>query len=113
MSCRRRRQARRPSAPSRRPRSARCCARAASASTRRGEPALDVEAEVARLLAPQERATRDPGIELEVRQLVIARNERRSRQGLEQLDVDAEVARTLEELGAIAPPLANGPTSRV
>jgi hypothetical protein len=67
---------------------------------RRGEPELDIEAEVARLLAPQERATRDPGIELEVRQLVIARNERRSRQGLEQLDVDAEVIRTLEELGA-------------
>ena len=34
----------------------------------------------------------------EVRQLVVARNERRLRQGLEELDVDAEVARTLEEL---------------
>jgi hypothetical protein len=67
---------------------------------RRGEPALDIEAEVARLLAPAQRATRDPGIELEVRQLVIARNERRSRQGLEQLDVESEVARTLQELGA-------------
>jgi hypothetical protein len=65
---------------------------------RRGEPALDIEAEVARLLAPGERATRDPGIELEVRQLVIARNERRSRQGLEQLDVESEVVRTLQEL---------------
>jgi hypothetical protein len=29
---------------------------------------------------------------------VIARNERRRRQGLEPLDVDAEVARALEEL---------------
>ena len=33
-----------------------------------------------------------------MRQLVIARNERRRRQGLEELDVDSEVARTLEEL---------------
>jgi hypothetical protein len=65
---------------------------------RRGEPALDIDAELARLLAPAQRASRDPGIELEVRQLVIARNERRSRQGLEQLDVEAEVQRTLSEL---------------
>ena len=35
----------------------------------------------------------------EVRQLVIARNERRVRQGLEPVDVDAEVKRTLAELG--------------
>jgi hypothetical protein len=40
------------------------------------------------------------GLTEEVRQLVIARNERRVRQGLEPLDVNAEVARTLEELGA-------------
>lgn len=64
----------------------------------RGEPALDIDAEVARLLGPVEHTGHDPGIELEVRQLVIARNERRSRQGLEQLDVEAEVRRTLEEL---------------
>jgi hypothetical protein len=36
--------------------------------------------------------------ELEVRQMVIARNERRLRQGAEPLDVEAEVARTLAEL---------------
>ena len=40
----------------------------------------------------------DPGLVEEVRQLVVARNERRARQGLEPLDVEAEIARTLEEL---------------
>jgi hypothetical protein len=71
----------------------------------RGEPALDIDAEVARLLgganpgasAPTTRG-HDPGLEREVRQLVQARNERRERQGLDALDVDAEVARTLDEL---------------
>ncbi len=68
---------------------------------RRGEPALDVDAEVARLSAaaaapPQ----RDQGIAEEVLQLVVARNERRERQGLEPLDIEAEVARTLAELEA-------------
>jgi hypothetical protein len=67
---------------------------------RRGEPALDVEAEVQRLLGGQAepRATADPELVEEVRQLVHARNERRRRQGLEPLDVDAEVERTLQEL---------------
>ncbi len=66
---------------------------------RRGEPALDVDAEVARLLAvAPRRSDHDATLVEEVRQLVIARNERRLRQGLEELDVDAEVARTLEEL---------------
>jgi hypothetical protein len=35
-----------------------------------------------------------------VRQLVVARNERRVRQGLGPLDVDAEVTRTLAEMDA-------------
>ena len=66
---------------------------------RRGEPAVDVDAEVARLLAVAPAAkSHDAALEEEVRQLVIARNERRQRQGLEELDVDSEVARTLEEL---------------
>jgi len=66
---------------------------------RRGEPALDVDAELARLLAPAAGAPEhDAGLLDEVRQLVVARNERRARQGLEALDVEAEVARTLEEL---------------
>ncbi len=66
----------------------------------RGEPALDVDAEVARLLGgePTRGPAHDPGVEREVRQLVLARNERRARQGLDTLDVDAEVARTLDEL---------------
>lgn len=66
----------------------------------RGEPALDVDAEVARLLAPATAPgpVHDAGLEREVRQLVLARNERRARQGLEPLDVDAEVTRTLDEL---------------
>jgi hypothetical protein len=64
----------------------------------RGEPALDIEAEVARLLAPAEHSGHEPGLTVEVRQLVIARNERRGRQGLDPLDVEAEVERTLAEL---------------
>lgn len=69
---------------------------------RRGQPALDVEAELARLLDAEQggRASNshDPELEAEVRQLVLARNERRIRRGQEPLDVDAEIARTLEEL---------------
>jgi hypothetical protein len=65
---------------------------------RAGKPALDIDAEVARLLAPDQPPATDPGLADEVRQLVVARNERRVRQGLEPLAVEAEVARTLEEL---------------
>jgi hypothetical protein len=63
----------------------------------RGEPALDIEAEVARLLVPAATG-HDPGLEEEVREMVMAKNERRARQGLEPLDVAAEVERTLAEL---------------
>jgi hypothetical protein len=66
---------------------------------RRGEPGLDIDAELERLLAPAgESSQRDATLVEEVRQLVVARNERRVRQGLSELDVEAEVARTLEEL---------------
>ena len=66
---------------------------------RSGQPGLDIDAEVARLLAPEEaRGQHDAGLVEEVRQMVVARNERRTRRGLEPLDVDSEVARTLEEL---------------
>ena len=68
---------------------------------RRGEPALDIDAEVARLLAPASgtsSSSHDAGLVEEVRQLVVARNERRVRQGLQPLDVDREVSRTLQEL---------------
>lgn len=64
----------------------------------RGEPALDIDAEVAKLLAPMQSAGHDPGLMTEVRQLVVARNERRERKGLEPLDVEQEVQRTLAEL---------------
>jgi hypothetical protein len=64
----------------------------------RGEPALDVEAEVAKLLGPAQGAGEDAGLRTEVRQLVVARNERRERKGLEPLDVEQEVQRTLAEL---------------
>jgi len=68
---------------------------------RRGGEALDIDAEVARLLAPAAAGTAgsDPGLVEEVRQMVIARNERRVRQGQEPLDVESEVQRTLQELG--------------
>jgi len=69
---------------------------------RRGEPPLDVDAEVARLTAvePSRAPRRDEELVQEVLQLVVARNERRERKGLEPLDIEAEVARTLAELGA-------------
>ncbi len=69
---------------------------------RSGQPALDVDAEVARLLGEDRDGRtsnpRDPELLAEVRQLVLARNERRIRQGMDPLDVDVEVARTLDEL---------------
>ena len=40
----------------------------------------------------------DAGLLTEVRQLVVARNERRERKGLEPLDIENEVQRTLAEL---------------
>jgi hypothetical protein len=62
----------------------------------RGEPALDIEAELADLTGS---AATDPGLREEVRQLVVARNERRERQGKPPLDVEAEVERQLRSLG--------------
>ncbi len=71
---------------------------------RRGEPALDVDAEVAQLMAAQPASVgHDPGIAEEVLQLVVARNERRERQGLEPLDIEAEVARTMAEMNQLEP----------
>ena len=64
---------------------------------RSGKPALDIDAELARLLAPQQRS-HDAGLIEEVRQLVTARNERRARKGMQELDVDKEIQRTLQEL---------------
>lgn len=65
----------------------------------RGEAAIDVEAEVERLLAPERgAATADPALYEEVRSLVVARNERRLRQGKRPLELEAEVERQLREL---------------
>ena len=64
---------------------------------RNGKPALDIEEELAKLLAPQQ-GIHDAALVAEVRQLVTARNERRVRQGMDPLDVEAEVKRTLQEL---------------
>lgn len=61
---------------------------------RRGEVALDIDAEVARLTRPAP----DAALAEEVRQLVIARNERRARAGEPALDVEAEVERRMAYL---------------
>lgn len=80
----------------------------------RGEQPLDVESELERLVAEQESSdaaggktgavtsppppSEDNALREEVRQLVVARNERRQRQGKEPLDVETEVDRQLREL---------------
>jgi|SRR5215212_630006 len=67
----------------------------------RGRAALDVDAEVEKLLAEGSSGPglgRDRALREEVRQLVVARNERRQRQGKEPLDVEREIERQLREL---------------
>jgi hypothetical protein len=64
---------------------------------RQGKDALDVDAEVERILRPSAPVA-DAGLRAEVRQLVVARNERRARQGKPPLDVEAEVERQLRDL---------------
>ena len=61
----------------------------------RGEDAVDVEAELARLTAPAV----DPALREEIRELVIARNSRREAKGQPPLDVDAEIERQIRDLG--------------
>jgi len=67
----------------------------------RGEPALDIDAEVEKLLSA-DTSNRplgaDRGLREEVRGLVIARNERRERSGKVPLDVESEIDRQLAEL---------------
>jgi hypothetical protein len=62
----------------------------------RGEPTVDVEAELAELTRPA--AATDPEILEEVRTLVQARNARRIARGKEPLDVEAEIARQIRDL---------------
>jgi hypothetical protein len=73
---------------------------------RQGQEPVDIDAELARLTEPvqddhspgSDDASHNAGLSEEVRQLVVARNERRVRKGEEPLDVEAEVQRTLREL---------------
>jgi hypothetical protein len=67
----------------------------------KGREALDVDAEVEKLLAADTGGGRlggDRELREEIRQLVVARNERRQRQGKEPLDVETEIERQLREL---------------
>jgi|SRR5215208_6209182 len=67
----------------------------------RGRKALDVDAEVEKLLATERGGSglgEDRALREEIRQLVVARNERRKRQGKEELDVEKEIERQLREL---------------
>ncbi len=69
----------------------------------RGEPPLDVHAEVERLMAldpaaQPEADQQDAALREEVRQLVVARNERRMARGEEPLDVGEEVDRQMRDL---------------
>jgi hypothetical protein len=61
---------------------------------RRGEPPIDIEAELGRLTEPQI----DPALRAEIRDLVVARNHRRARAGKPPLDVEAEIEREITGL---------------
>ncbi len=72
---------------------------------RRGQPELDIEAELRRLTTGPATATASPsapGVDAElrdeVRALVLARNHRRARRGLPALDVESEIERELARL---------------
>jgi hypothetical protein len=66
---------------------------------RRGQPELDVDAELDRLTAAPAAVTGvDAELRDEVRALVIARNHRRARRGLPALDVESEIERELARL---------------
>jgi hypothetical protein len=67
----------------------------------KGRKALDIDAEVEKLLATESSGpglAGDKALREEIRQLVVARNERRQRQGKKPLDVDQEIERQLSEL---------------
>ena len=67
---------------------------------REGLPAIDIEAELTRLLEADSQVTEpslDAELREEVRRLVVAGNERRRRRGEPELDVDAETERQLAE----------------
>jgi hypothetical protein len=66
----------------------------------KGRQALDVDAEVEKLLEDTGGGSLGGDRELreEIRQLVVARNERRQRQGKKPLDVEREIERQLRDL---------------
>ena len=67
----------------------------------KGREALDVDAEVEKLLASEPAGGSlggDRELREEIRQLVVARNERRQRQGKKPLDVESEIERQLRDL---------------
>ena len=74
-------------------------AKAARAEAR-GEEPIDVETELARL-TERGPAPADPGLRAEVRDMVIASNERRARRGQPLLDVEAEIERRLRDAGGL------------
>jgi hypothetical protein len=64
---------------------------------RRGEPEVDIEAELQRLTTP----VIDDDLRSEIRDLVLARNARRARAGKPPLDVDAEIEREIAGLDGL------------
>ncbi len=71
---------------------------------RRGEAALDVEAEMTSLLATDDDSSPDleEMLRAEIRELVVSRNERRVRRGKEPLDVEAETERQIADFTGLA-----------
>jgi hypothetical protein len=66
--------------------------------SRRGEAAIDVEAEIQRVLSlDTSKPTMGEELRSEIRELVVSRNERRMRQGRAPLDVEAEVERQVAD----------------
>ena len=69
----------------------------------RGEDGIEIEEEVTRLLATRDTIPGGSGdpehaeIRVEIRQLVLANNERRARRGEEPLDVETEVEKRIRE----------------
>jgi hypothetical protein len=65
----------------------------------RGEEPIDVDVELARMRELMSGA--DPELRAEVREMVIASNERRARRRQPLFDVDAEVERRLQDAGGL------------
>jgi len=64
---------------------------------RRGEPEVEIESELARLVVPR----MDDELRAEIRDIVLARHHRRTRQGKPPLDVESEVERQVADLSRI------------